>query len=67
MSCRLLDLLAHVVFALQIEHVRDEVERILVVLYLRIEACEIETVGEVLLVDVAKVLVSSRVYKLCTN
>lgn len=64
MSCRLLDLLAHVVFALQIEHVRDEVERILVVLYLGVEASEVEAIRQVLFVHVTKVLVSSRIDEL---
>lgn len=55
-----LDLLPHIVVDLHVEHICDQIECILVVLHFRVKACEIEAVGEVILVDLAKVLVASR-------
>ena len=51
--------LAHLVVAVEVEHVGDEVERILVVLHLGVETREVEAVRQVLLVDLAKVLVAA--------
>lgn len=59
MAGGLLDGLAHFIIAVDVEHVRDEVERILVILNLGIQTCEVEPVGQVFLVDFAKVLVAS--------
>jgi hypothetical protein len=59
MPCTLLDLLAHVVVHLHVEDICDQVQRVLVVLDLRIEACEVEAVGQIILVDFAEVLVAS--------
>ena len=56
--------LAHLVIAVEIEHVCHEVQRILVVLHLRVEAGEVEPVGQVVLVDFAKVLIAARRYEL---
>ena len=61
---RLLNLLPHVVVAVKVEHVSNEVERILVVLDLGVEAREVEAVRQVLLVDLAKVFVAAGRYKL---
>jgi hypothetical protein len=58
MPCRLLYLLPHIIVAIKVEHIGYEVERILVVLNFGVEAREVEAVGEILLVDLAKVLVS---------
>jgi hypothetical protein len=58
MPGRLLDLLAHLVVALDVEHVGDEFERILVVLDLRVEPRQVEPVRQVVLVDVAEVFVA---------
>jgi hypothetical protein len=55
----LLDLLAHLVVALDVEHVGDELERVLVVLDLRVEPRQVEAVRQVVLVDVAEVLVAA--------
>lgn len=55
----LLDGLAHFIIAVDVEHVRDKVERVLIILNLGIQTCEIEPVGQVFLVDFAKVLVAS--------
>ena len=57
-------MVAHLVVAVQVENVRDEIEGILVVLDVCIEAGEVEAVGEIVLVDFAKVFVAARRYKL---
>jgi hypothetical protein len=59
MSCRLLDLFPHIIVAVEVEHVRYEVECILVVLNFGIQASEVEAIGEVFFVDFAEVFVSS--------
>jgi len=59
MACRLLNLLAHIIVAIEIEDVRHEVECILVVLDFRVKACQVEPIGEVFFVNLAKVFVSS--------
>jgi len=58
MPRRLLNLLAHLVVALDVEHVGDELERVLVVLDLGVEPRQVEPVRQVVLVDVAEVLVA---------
>jgi hypothetical protein len=60
MSSRALDSLSHVIVAVEVEHVRHQVERILVVLHLGVEARQVEAVRQVVLVDFAKVLVAAR-------
>lgn len=55
----LLDRLPHVVIAIEVENIRHQVEGILVVLNVCIEAGEIEAVGEVVFVYLAEVLVTS--------
>lgn len=60
MAGRLLNRLAHLVVAVKVEDVGDEIQRILVILHLGVEACKIEAVGEILLVNLAKVFVSAR-------
>jgi hypothetical protein len=52
-------LFPHIIVAIKVEHVGYEVERILVVLNFGVEAREVEAVGEILFVDLAKVLVAS--------
>lgn len=56
---RLLDGLAHVIVAVEVEDVGDQVERILIVLDFGVQAREVEPICEVLLVDLAEVLVTS--------
>lgn len=60
MPRRLLDLLAHLVVAVEVEDVGHEVEGILVVLNLGVQPSKIEAVGQVLFVDLAEVLVPPR-------
>jgi hypothetical protein len=59
MAGRLLNLLAHIIVAIKVEDVGHEVERILVVLNFGIQTRQIEAIRQVLLVDLAKVLVAS--------
>lgn len=59
MAGRLLDGLAHVIVAVEVEDVGDQVERILVVLDFCVQARKVEPICEVLLVDLAEVLVTS--------
>jgi hypothetical protein len=59
MPRRLLDRLAHLVVTVEVEHIRHEIQRILVVLDLRIEASQIEPVRQVLLVDLTEVFVAT--------
>lgn len=56
---RLFNLFPHLIVAVEVEDVRHEVERILVVLHLGIEAGQVEAIREVLLIDLAKVLVAA--------
>lgn len=58
MPRRLLDLLPHIVVDFHIEDICDEIQRILVILHLCVETSEIESVGEVVLVNLAEVFVS---------
>ena len=59
MPGRLLNLLSHIVVAIQIKDVGDEVKSILVVLDVGVETGEVEAIGQVILVDFAEVLVAS--------
>lgn len=54
-----LDLLAHVIFAVEVENIGDEIESVLVVLYFRVKAGQVEAVGEVFFVDLAEVFVAA--------
>jgi hypothetical protein len=60
MPGRLLNGLAHLIVAVEVEHVGYQVQGILVVLHLGVEAGQVEAIGQVLLVDLAKVLVAAR-------
>ena len=44
MSCALLNLLAHIVVDFHVENIGYEIKRILVVLYFRIKASEVEAI-----------------------
>ena len=60
MPCTFLNLLAHIIVDLHVEDIRHEIQRILIVLYLRIEARKIEPISQIILVDLAEVLIASR-------
>ncbi len=59
MARRPLNLVARLVVALKVVHVRDQVQRMLVVLHLGVEARQVEAVREVVLVNLAEVLIAS--------
>lgn len=65
-SSALLDLLAHVIVDLHVEHVGDEVERILVVLDFRVKAGQVEAIGQIVFIDLAVVLIAARRDELCS-
>ena len=50
---------AHFIFAVEIEDIVDEVKSMLVVVNFGVEAGEIEAVGEILLVNLAKVFIAA--------
>jgi len=56
---RLLDLLTHVIFAVEVEDIRYKIKGVLVILNLSVEACQIEAVGEVFLVDFTEIFVAA--------
>lgn len=60
MSCGLLDVLPHFIVTFQVEDVSDQFKRVLVVIKVGIKSCQIEAVGEVIFIDLAKVFVASR-------
>lgn len=60
MSCRLLDLLPHIIVAVEVEDVGDQVQCVLVILDIGVEAREVEAVRQVILVNLAEIFVSSR-------
>lgn len=59
MSRTLLNGLAHIIIAVQVEDISHKVQRILVVLNLGVESREVEAIGEVVFVDLAEVLVAA--------
>jgi hypothetical protein len=63
-ACRLLNGLPHVIVAVEIEDVRYEVQRILIVLHLGVKARQVEPVRQVVLVDHAEVFIAARGYEL---
>lgn len=63
-SGRLLNSLSHLIIAVQIKHIRNQIECILIVLNFRIQARKIEAISQVLFIDLAEVFVSSGGYEL---
>lgn len=59
MTSGFLNLLAHVVIAIEVEDVGDKVESILIVLDVGVETSEIEAVGQVVFVNLAEILVAA--------
>lgn len=60
MAGALFYLVAHVVVDLHVKDIRHQIQRILIVLHFRVKASQVEAVGEVILVDLAKVFIPSR-------
>jgi hypothetical protein len=57
-SRRFFNRFSHLILAVEIEDICHQVERVLVILDIGVEAREVETIGEVLLVNFAKILVT---------
>lgn len=55
----LLNLFPHIVVDFHIEDIRYKIQRILVVLHLRVEPSQVETVRQIVFVDLAEVLIST--------
>jgi len=60
MACRLLNRLSHVIFAVQVEYIRDEVQSMLIVVDFGLKPSKVETIGQIFFVYLAKVFISSR-------
>ena len=60
MSCRLFYLRPHFIIAIDVEYVGNEIKRMIVVLDFLIEACEVESIGEIVFVNLTKVFVAFR-------
>jgi len=60
MPRRLLDLLPHIIIAVEVENISNKVKGVLIVLDVGIESSQIEAVGEIVFIDFAKVFVASR-------
>ena len=58
-TSRLLDLLTHIVIAVEVEDISNQVQSMLIVLDVRVETCEVEAIGEVVFVNFTEVLVAS--------
>lgn len=59
MPCGFLNLLPHIIVAVQIKDIGDEIKGILIVLDVGVEAGKVEAVGKVVFVDFAKVFIAS--------
>jgi hypothetical protein len=59
MAGRFLYRFSHVIVTVEIEDVRDQVKGILIVLNFRVKACQVETIGKVILVNLAEVLIAA--------
>lgn len=64
MSSRLFNLLPHIIIAIEVEDIGHEIQRVLVVLYVGIEPCQVEAVGQIVFIDFAKIFVASRGHEL---
>jgi hypothetical protein len=60
MTSRLLDLLSEIIVGIKVENVGYEVQSILVVRNLGVQAREVESVGQVVLINFAEVFISPR-------
>lgn len=64
MTSRLLDLLSQIIVGIKIENVGYEIQSILVVRDLGVQAREVESIGQVVLINFAEVFISPRRDKL---
>lgn len=64
MTSGFLDLLSKIIVGIEVEHVGHKVKRILIVRDLGLQPREVKPIGQVIFVDLAEILVSSRRDKL---
>ena len=67
MPCRFLDLFSHIIVTVQVKDVGDEIKSVLVILDICIEPSKVESVCEVVFVDLAEVFIASRRDELRTD
>ena len=58
--CRFLDLLSHIIVTIQVKDISDEIESVLIILDVRIEPSKVESVCEIVFVDLAEIFIASR-------
>jgi hypothetical protein len=58
-TCRFLNLFAEVIVGIEVENIGHQVQRILIVGNLGVQASKVEAIGQVFFVDFAKVLVAA--------
>lgn len=59
-SSALFNLLTHVIVDLHVEDVGNEIQCILVILDFGVEAGQVEAVGQIILIDFAKIFIAAR-------
>ena len=59
MPCRLLDLVSHLIVTVKVEDICNHVQRILVILNIRIQAGKIEAICKVVLVYLTEILITA--------
>ena len=59
MSGRLFDVITHIIVTIQVEDIRYKVKGILIMLDFSVESGQIEPICQILLVDIAEILVSA--------
>lgn len=60
MPRRLLDRLPHLIITIQVKHIGDQIQRILVILNFGVQTSKVESVGQVIFVNFAEIFVASR-------
>lgn len=58
--CRFLDMLSHIIVTVQVKDICNEVESVLIILDIRIEPSKVESVCEIIFVDLAEIFIASR-------
>jgi hypothetical protein len=59
MPSRLLDLLPHIIVAVEVKDIGDQIERILIVLNFSVQSRQVEAIGQVFFVNLAEVFVAA--------
>lgn len=67
MPCRFLNLFSHIIVTVQVKNIGDEIKSVLVILDICIKPSKVESVCEVVFVDLAEVFIASRRDELRTD